>query len=855
MPLALFAGLLVASCAYEFPRGADQRPGELSGRALRTDRDVVAPGGFAKITRVATARAHRTRADGAFVIGGLEPGTVLLRFDDDADGDGWPEYGGFAGVTMPTNPDGSVGFVLLGDVPMRGTMTIRGQVLIDDGGAGRAPAELGLIARVYVLRGQCFPPGGGAVADQADCAPDLPALGARIETGIEAETAVDAQGDFELTGILSGQAEVAVLVYEPHGGALGPVVDAAGPIVAQGQAGGTVSLEPIPLPSARPPLGERDVDLAVEPALPGGQVFLSPAGQLVTCADVTGALRLDVSLTSAALHRISVPVGAWNVTVCSLARSGYAGTFLALPATSPLEPPPVWPVFAIERDLRVPCINDAGEIDCDEDGLQAIPLLVESTRALWEACASQCVDPVAGRQLVARDKCTVIDEVFDCDDDGDGQPDVTEPNECLGPFRGTDLDGDFICSPNDPFPQCAANDPVLCAAGTNDVTPGDPLAPVDPTPPPEGTWIDGTPLPSPLGRAASAVVFPGTAEETVFVLGGFDEQGALDPNAHHVYDRLTDTWLTLDDTPPEPSFSSFEGRVGHTVIFDDFPREGPAFGFVIGGVDVEGVAVPLIEELAVSPLDGGVTLFPIPHSPRSFHTSSFVGLVEPALVSVGGFGADSATPLASAEAAFLGEVPAALSQGRAHHAAVAVVDTLWVIGGVDANGAAIASVESLVYIESPASLEPGPLRAALPAGVIAPAALAIEDGARILVTGGCAAVDGGATRQLALIDTTTAAVTDAGALRVARCGHTLTALPDGRFLVAGGGDGLASPIADAEILAVAGATVTSTPAASLGIARVLHQAHRIGDEVFVVGGVGPGETALAELERFALSRP
>ncbi|HEY1097647.1 MAG TPA: hypothetical protein VGF99_01915, partial [Myxococcota bacterium] len=60
---------------------------------------------------------------------------------------------------------------------------------------------------------------------------------------------------------------------------------------------------------------------------------------------------------------------------------------------------------------------------------------------------------------------------FDCDDDADGQPDVTEPLACIGAGRGTDLDGDGLCSIVDSYPQCADNTALGCPAGSEDLTP------------------------------------------------------------------------------------------------------------------------------------------------------------------------------------------------------------------------------------------------------------------------------------------------------------------------------------------------------------------------------------------------
>ena len=74
-------------------------------------------------------------------------------------------------------------------------------------------------------------------------------------------------------------------------------------------------------------------------------------------------------------------------------------------------------------------------------------------------------------------RCFAVDAAedasLDCDDDGkintedddidgDGVLDADEPTACIGVGRGVDLDGDCLCEPFDPVPDCQSNDPLEC---------------------------------------------------------------------------------------------------------------------------------------------------------------------------------------------------------------------------------------------------------------------------------------------------------------------------------------------------------------------------------------------------------
>ena len=114
---------------------------------------------------------------------------------------------------------------------------------------------------------------------------------------------------------------------------------------------------------------------------------------------------------------------------------------------------------------------------------------------MWNECTEQCR---TGQNFdisnVARARCTVDGTTYDCEDDGDGQPDVTEPT-CYGVGLGADPDGDRICTPVDPYPFCAFNDdrcdPDDVTGHYGRETPIEPDGGVDAGPPDGG--LDGGP--------------------------------------------------------------------------------------------------------------------------------------------------------------------------------------------------------------------------------------------------------------------------------------------------------------------------------------------------------------------------
>ncbi|WP_375770443.1 hypothetical protein NR798_05985 [Archangium gephyra] len=118
---------------------------------------------------------------------------------------------------------------------------------------------------------------------------------------------------------------------------------------------------------------------------------------------------------------------------------------------------------------------------------------------------------------------------------------------------------------------------------------------------------------------------------------------------------------------------------------------------------------------------------------------------------------------------------------------------------------------------------------------------------KVLVAGGWA---GGALLTTELYEPTTNSWSPSNPLTTARYGHTATELPNGKILVAGGrkdiAPGTVEFTATAELYDPS--TQTWTPAGSLVGARGFHTATLVAGKVFVTGGRGPGDVALATAE-------
>ncbi|MCP4498716.1 MAG: carboxypeptidase-like regulatory domain-containing protein [Deltaproteobacteria bacterium] len=214
---------------------------------------------------------------------------------------------------------------------------------------------------------------------------------------------------------------------------------------------------------------------------------------------------------------LPLPLGVWDVQLCiTTGERTYQG-ILSQQVLGPAvggAAAPLWGPYAMTPVDRIcqprclvtadddTCVEDSPLLpdgegfrtyrDCDDDGSRGMPVSkntdVTLVAAIRSICAQQCgstlnaLDAAGSPQrctietlnpadfgLDANNEATNPNGEYDCDDDGDGQPDFTEAEDCYGPGLGTDLDGDGLCSGLDAFPECAANEATICVAGTFDL--------------------------------------------------------------------------------------------------------------------------------------------------------------------------------------------------------------------------------------------------------------------------------------------------------------------------------------------------------------------------------------------------
>jgi predicted outer membrane repeat protein len=471
-PFVFVLAVSAAGCFFDFERGVDLEPGDVAGHALVE----TEPAAYARVLPAGTGSLTRTGANGDFHIRGLAAGGYTLSIAHDENGDGWPERAAsraFA-ISQQEHADGLFGtgaaeltWVAMGDVTLDAVVEARG--IVTRGGIGVGGA------RVYVWGRREVPAatvGDGVQVDSLT-----------IDTPAEAWTTTDADGEFRFPALAAGELTFAAF----FDGDTANADTASVPVTLDAASGSSITPSDLTLSLETPP-NERDVQLELSP-VPDGELEVRLEREGVPPAQLGPE---DIFTTSIADASRSVsfraPIGSWKVTVTDGVRSVAQSLYV-----SPMPGPALvtWRLTLSESD---PCTRDDLR-DCDGDGLQGLPPLEgwsdDEAESTWLPCAATC-GALFGSALAGA-ACEVGGETYDCDDDGDGQPDVTEHYDCYGLFAGDDRDGDGACSTDDPFPQCAENDASHpeCDADRADAFDPPPVRPELASPPVDAGPSDG----------------------------------------------------------------------------------------------------------------------------------------------------------------------------------------------------------------------------------------------------------------------------------------------------------------------------------------------------------------------------
>ena len=849
------SGVVVVAAAgacFQLDRALEAASGDVAGRGVRVDLGEGAA--FVKVQSVGSALRRAGNDDGLFRLQGLPPGRFDLRLADDKNGDGWADRGATLSGVMPALPDGKPGFLLLGDIDLNGSFGLRGKAGVDNGGTF-GPVAGGTVARVYALRGACGAVDGDVVVRDAPCT-GVDVSG-RVELGNDGETAADINADYQLTRLPAGTVDVVAVLYAQNAdGSIGAVVDVEGPVSVVGVANGDDSapvdgpaftFDGVPPPTAT-------VQLVFSTAVvEGAFAVFAPAGTSIGGCDVAHdaaapALVVDLAAEATSATVSSLPAGPYSVVVCSGDLRGELNSgVLALPS----ETPALWPVQLLAVD---PCPEGVDDRDCDGDGHRSIP--AADRDGCVAACFPDLDDPFAslgenGGDLLCGD--------LDCDDDADGQPDVTEPPACIGIGRGTDLDGDGLCSNVDPFPQCRANTAAACLAGDEDVTPvvfgaegegeGD-----------EGDFgvvTDGPTLP---GRLAGSGVRVTSGNDRYFVVLGIvdgpDEIAAIGLDGDGAEEAIGLGTFAAQGLPDGNRIRFGTSDVTSAYIGGGTRSESADVTLVFSDIK----SVDLVDDGALSLRLGDLSKGPINLATPRFDTN--VHDFGSALVFIGGRTVVDGTvelvgdvEVVGVSSGVVNSAPLAVPRAEATAESVGDADGTYlvVIGGVGAGDVPLASVEAFeVDFENNTLV---PVDTSLP-GLIPPDLNAPHaghtmhtqhraDGRQRLVV-----VGGGSTWET-FTDGDDRWVSHP--MSVPRSRHASTVLPDGRILVVGGVDLDGVPTNTTEVLDPdLGTTVR---ASNLLTARNGPVAAEVADgRVVIAGGFDVEGQPLATTEIFDVRR-
>jgi hypothetical protein len=408
--------LIVAAC-QPLNRARDLPAGALSGVVQQRQDGALTPVAFARLEVAPMQRVAVASERGAFRLNGLPAGALSLRAVADDNGDGRIDRGVQVNARMAAGGDGAVLATTVGTLTMASVLQARGvvQAVTDD--------DSSAFARVVAVR-----------------------VGLDGVRAAEDTVVADATGAFRFEQLLSA-ASMEVVAVSADGARRSLPVQLQLPLVNE------QNPQQVEVPSLvlQPPAPQRLL-VQVIPDVDDARFTLTssraPQGQLVEAEQVDGQWVLNTDEDA----------GPFDVRVVSDAGVGAAlGVFAGEQAWSVVLGPDV-------------CALLPGR-DCDGDGAPSLPFDVDGAPvvATWNACASTCT--LFGDALLQL-RCDQDGVTYDCDDDADGQPDITEPAGCVG----TDFDGDGLCGAADAFPLCRDNEATepACVNGPDVFTPPGP---------------------------------------------------------------------------------------------------------------------------------------------------------------------------------------------------------------------------------------------------------------------------------------------------------------------------------------------------------------------------------------------
>ncbi len=438
-------------------------PGRIEGRAV-DDTGAAVP--FVRVSvDGAAAVVGQGDAEGHFVVAGLGVGVWLLRLADDGDGDGIGDRRAVRAVSLPAALDGRPAGALLGDVVVSDTVAVVG-VVVDEAGAPLPGAT------VVAWRRSADTPGD-----------------------IESNAVTDVDGAFALRALAAGALQVFAIDADRASAAVGVPAPATSPETSTATSTATA------LTVTAAPIDGKKATVTVRFSLDGvagarDELFndgfedgFDSDGDVDLWVVARGRPPVGNPTARASLARTTsfeVRPGVYDVHAVRVRGTG-RGVLLGQVAVPDNgdgggseddddKGSNVWgPMLLQTAD---PCRRADG-VDVDGDGVVGLPVvdlsiidgplsrarvIAEHERRLWASCGDVCLAD-AGAVCASDD---VSDDVsnggarFDCDDDGDGQADVSEALACLGACGGSDLDLDGVCDRFDSAPPCGDDDPGLC---------------------------------------------------------------------------------------------------------------------------------------------------------------------------------------------------------------------------------------------------------------------------------------------------------------------------------------------------------------------------------------------------------